>query len=511
MTHADVLVVGGGLAGLLAAFFAAKAGKRTRLLTRGAGALAVGGGTLDLLGYLPDGTPVDRPFALGEGTAFDRLPPEHPYRLAGEEQIRAALAAFAALCAEEGFPLSQPHDCGHEASHTTVHTTAQASSLAPAHTRSQAGAQTRSQNASPSLSSSLSLPTTQNASQTKAPAGSQGADRNAWLVTAIGSLKPSWLLPPGLCAPRFSDLDELLVVGVEGLKDLVPELVIHGLRALGSLRPDIAATRMTALHLPSPFAAGGHVRDLSTLDLARWLDLPEGQNWFVENLSRCLTALPSQRRRLALVPPILGLRPDPGLPAALAARLGLDLGELITAPPAITGLRLRGVLLRALKRLGVIVQEQALVVRAVPADDNPAHCTALVTGTAGREQVHHARAVILATGGIYGGGLEVGPELVRECVADLPITASPQDADWSAPRAYAASAAQAPMQHGFAHAGVRVNQHFQPLDAEGVCVYDNIFCAGRLLRGYDPATEKSGNGVALVSAYAAARHACEVA
>ncbi|MDF2569534.1 MAG: glycerol-3-phosphate dehydrogenase, anaerobic, subunit, partial [Sporomusa sp.] len=56
MRTSDVIVIGGGLAGLTAAIVAAGRGKDVTLMTSGAGTLAIGGGTIDVLGYLEDNT-----------------------------------------------------------------------------------------------------------------------------------------------------------------------------------------------------------------------------------------------------------------------------------------------------------------------------------------------------------------------------------------------------------------------------------------------------------------------
>ncbi|MFC7045693.1 glycerol-3-phosphate dehydrogenase subunit GlpB [Halobacteriaceae archaeon GCM10025711] len=86
----DVLVVGGGLAGMTAALAAARDGVRVRVVTHKESTLRHASGLVDVFGYPPDGTgPVVDPF-----DAIPALPDEHPYSRVGVDGVRAGLALF---------------------------------------------------------------------------------------------------------------------------------------------------------------------------------------------------------------------------------------------------------------------------------------------------------------------------------------------------------------------------------------------------------------------------------
>ncbi len=87
----DLLVIGAGLAGLMAAQAGADAGLSVRVVAKGMGATHWAAGTVDVLGYLPmDDTPVHHPLE-----AVDRLPEDHPYRrVGGSPAVARGLARF---------------------------------------------------------------------------------------------------------------------------------------------------------------------------------------------------------------------------------------------------------------------------------------------------------------------------------------------------------------------------------------------------------------------------------
>ena len=85
----DVVVVGGGLAGSMAALSAAESGAQVRLISHKKSTLRQASGLVDVLGAVDGEAPISDPFA-----AVDRLPEEHPYHVVGVEGVRNGLRRF---------------------------------------------------------------------------------------------------------------------------------------------------------------------------------------------------------------------------------------------------------------------------------------------------------------------------------------------------------------------------------------------------------------------------------
>ena len=418
----DVLVVGSGLAGLVAALTAAREGRSVRMVTDGKGSLAISGGCVDLLGYA-GGQRLNDPWS-----GMDLLPPAHPYRLLGASRVRAAVDMLLQCAADQGWPL-----------HTA--------------------------------------------------ATPEGAPCNALLPTIMGTLKPSYLLPDGLDPAALARARRILVAGVHGLRDCRPALIVSQLRRYR----DWADKDFVPLMLPSPL--GATHRSLSALDLARLVDRPQGRDWLIQNLRKHAGQCDA-----VLLPPICGSRADASIWHELNQAVACPLVEMLSIPPGVGGLRLRDALLRELRRHDFELVENARVIRATTDEKR---CTSLTALAAGQERRHTARAFVLATGGILGGGIELAPGSARESVFKLDIPVPSDVTLWSEPEIFG--------NHVFSRLGVRVDGEMRPQDDSGQAWYDNIFFAGRNVGGYDFATEKSGHGVALATGWQAGRMAAATA
>lgn len=411
-SNSDVLVVGSGPAGLFAALVAAQRGKTVRIVTQGAGSLAICGSNIDVLGYAQGQRIDEAPWA-----AIAQLAPEHPYSLVGEHSIRSALHCISTLCAKAGSPL-----------------------------------------------------------------GHADEEKNTLVPSIVGTLKPSWLCPAVAQGNSLLAARRVLVAGIEGFKDCHPVLVARQLKRYPELKQASFQT-VNLIMPPQP-----RKRTLSPLDVARFVDSPEGLAW----LCRSLRPYASTADVLVL-PPVCGIEHSGSVMAALSEEMHCPVIEMLSIPPAVGGLRLRAILCRELAALSVNIVENATIIRAETASKQ---CLALISkGTSG-ERRYTAKHIIIATGGILGGGLNVSPTAAQESIfgIDLPLPKVIEDRSQEAVFG----------DHYFTRMGVQVNADLCPVGADGAVLFDNVHFVGRALGGYDYATEKSGLGVAFATAWAAA-------
>ncbi len=308
-------------------------------------------------------------------------------------------------------------------------------------------------------------------------------DENILIPTAAGTLKPSCLVPKTMNAADMPAAKAITVIGFEGLKDFYPAMVIMGLKG----HKGYGEKQFSSLMVRTDLAQG---RDITNLDIARWLDQEAAQASLVQQISA--TVAPGS---YILMPPVLGTEPSYDLWQKVEAATGCRVVEVAAPPPAITGSRLRTLLMRTIKEQGIRLIEHTHVRRA---EYQGKRCSAVITQHLDRERRYEAGAFILAAGGFLGGGLDATPEGFYEPIFNLPVT--------SDGLACAPSGSLFDSNEVF-RAGIRVDALLRPCDAKGDVLYENLHVAGKMLAGYDYSVEKSGNGVAVVSGFQAAQAA----
>jgi glycerol-3-phosphate dehydrogenase subunit B len=474
------VVVGGGLAGSSAALELASRGAEVTLVCAAPGATALSWGTLDVAaasplrrGGLPLRDPASgRPLApIGRVHAVAAANPAHPYatllRERGpEDEVKEAVASL---------------DAWLEPSGLRVH-----GSLA----------QTR------------------------------------WLADVHGALRAADLAFSGAGEGDLESADEIALVDVPGLPGFEVRSALRTLAA-EMAAVGVASRALSIVRLVLPDA----LRDdaAQPARLARRLDTDAARS----ALRDAIASLGAEGR-LLLFPPMLGLEPAAGTRAWIEATAGCRAAELVGAPSlSLAGFRLDRALGAALSRAGVEciaarverVEIEGIRARGVrlagrtapgppshpagrTAPGPPSHQAGRAAPGPPSHQAGRAApgppsheegtatlacdALVLATGRFVGGGIvERGGQLV-EPLLGLPLH------DLSGRRVDGLAARQLVRrdyegEQPLFGTGVRTDMRLRPLGPDGLPRLANCFAAGDLLGCFDPARDRTGLGVALLS------------
>jgi glycerol-3-phosphate dehydrogenase subunit B len=417
-----VVVIGAGLAGLVAANRLADTGCDVVLLHQGLGGLQSGQGTIDIFGYNPGR--VTNPIKAVAAETRRRVPAgslSHPYKALGVKAVRVGVEYLKQVLPEL-------------------------------------------------LVGSV--------------------ESNYQLPTAVGAIRPTCLAQPSMVAGDVAADLELAIVGFEQLKDFNPELVAQNLN-----RTELAGGgRVNARHLLLEFRARqgplGSPRegelDSSALSYARAFDDRRYRVLFAKTLAPKL----AQGETVGL-PAVLGLQ-DPNAWADLAELLGHAVFEIPLPPPSVPGIRLNQALTARALSLGVRTVPGVRVLgfaveagRVVSVRTQP--------GVATRD--YRGAAFVLATGGFEAGGLAMDSYgSITETLFELPLVGlqnqSLQADYWGDQPLF--------------NCGLQVDAQLRPIGASGEPVYANLHAVGGILAGSSGWRDKSGDGVAVASAVAAA-------
>jgi glycerol-3-phosphate dehydrogenase subunit B len=405
---ARVIVIGAGLAGLVAANRLAEGGAEVTLLHKGLGGLQLGQGTIDVFGYSP--ARVTNPI-----TAVRSVAAGHPYAAIGTPAVLDGLA-YAKLLLPD-LLVGDP-------------------------------------------------------------------EANYQLPTAVGAIRPTCLAQPSMIAGHVADGAKLVIVGIRQLKDFHPQLVAENLAR--TQLPD--GGRLSARHLWVDLAAREPEIDSSGLTYAHAFDEPAFRTRFARALVDELN-----EGEIVGLPAVLGIE-DLSAWRDLAGKLGHQVFEIPLPPPSVPGLRINAALTARAVAAGVRIVSG---VRTSSFTTDGSRVLSVSIAAAGAPREFRGDAFVLATGGFESGALELDSHgQARETLFNLPLV----ELD------------QGPLIHGdywgaeqpLFKVGVGVGSDLRVRDASGVGVFSNLYAAGGIIAGASGWTEKSGEGIALGSAIAAA-------
>ena len=399
MKTADVIVIGGGLAGLMAASVAASRKQNVTVLTYGSGSLPLASGAIDFIN------------ARNPEAAIKNLPAHHPYKKIGVSNLNAAAKFLLDITAQANLPYV-----------------------------GRFGVQ---------------IP----------------------VVTAVGTLKFSSLVPESMDASQLANKKKIFVVAINGLKDFYAPMIADNLK---KYFPDkIFETAKIDLHM-----LGG--RDITCMDAAQLLTDNEQQ------LANELKALNATEDDAIIIPPILGVAGNFSR-SVIKTQIRAEIIETTCLPPSPPGIRLQRAFMKYLQASGVRFFENSKVVRGVV---DGKKISGVVVENVVREKIFPAKKVILATGGFYSGGIQMRDfDQPREPIFDLPVFFPTGADNWSNAQLFSDKP------QGFSMTGIFTNDNLNPIDDKGNVLFDNLHVVGANLGGCDKIFERSAGGIAISSAY----------
>ena len=315
---------------------------------------------------------------------------------------------------------------------------------------------------------------------------------NILISTALGTFRPTCLVPESMKKGDLSRAGAVLLLGFEGLKDFSPRMAAENLNLMqsqGKIAPSFRAG--------DPVPADANGRSRSALSLADAFDEAGSRRKMIDQLKRSL----KKEERLGL-PAVLGIRRSHEVWEEMEKALGVEIFEIPTPPPSVPGLRLHHLIRSSLQQKGVRILIGLSSVKIFP---ESGQIKGVALGDREKGPLYTASAFVLATGKFFGGGLDSVRGRIFETLLDLPVDFSSRRQDWFR------SALLVPDGQPLNSFGVEVNPILQPVDRQGQVVYSNLFAAGGILAHGDSMAEKSGGGVAIATGYWAGKLAAEQA
>jgi glycerol-3-phosphate dehydrogenase subunit B len=443
--HYNLIVIGMGLSGLMAAKTAVEAGQKVLIVGKGMGSLCLFSNTIDVLGQFPktakmephkQAPDVDTNAPQGEhpvpegqfthrqvsgplGTGMrDSLSqwiknhPRHPYSKVDLEKIEEALSSFLSL-----FP---PPYSFQTINHMTC-----------------------------------------------------------LLPTGAGTFRPTYLIPMTMVGGTLIDEGHTLIVGFKGFKDFYAPYVADQLKCRG-----------ITLSFPDAFHD-----EMGATALARLMEKKSFREMIGQEIKKQL-----HDETQVGFPALLGLHNPIQVKEDLEKIIGAQVFEIPVLPPSIPGIRIFNRFKEWLVQKGVTILLGYSVSKAITKGKR---CEGIEVLRSPVITSYSADHYLLATGRFMGGGLKADMEKVFEPIFNLPLSQPPSREGWFRKAFFS------DLSHPIHRAGILTDLYFQPVNERGDLILENVWVAGTILADHHCIDEKSREGIEIATGYTAAKYMLE--
>ncbi len=317
--------------------------------------------------------------------------------------------------------------------------------------------------------------------------------KNYAVLNPLGGVKFTAFVDSSHAGGNLLEMREarLLILGIRGLPTFFPQGMALFLKELHERQgfPHLASIDSSEITLPLPLS--------SPIAAAKQLDTDES----MESLYKILMkeAERFHPTHVAL-PPVIGIQKTDLLLSRLREVSGIAWFETLGLPPSVPGLRLQNQIDRLLARFpGEVINGE--VVGAVKKGKK---VVSIQIQNNEKKEESAVDRLLLATGRYIGGGV-VKEKSFREPILDLPLFSEGTQVSEIFVGKLLKDHFLDP--HPLFSVGTRTNPFLQPVGERGEVLYENVWVAGSLIGGYNPATDHCGMGVAIGTGTLAGRMA----
>lgn len=305
--------------------------------------------------------------------------------------------------------------------------------------------------------------------------------RNGYRMTPLGTLKPSWLAMKDvtLLESRDENLgDKALIVNFAGFLDFNTRFIAEALEKRGT------SCRIEAVRLKDIENIRKNPTEMRSVNIARVMDIED--NWkefghMVQNLYK--------DEDLIVLPEVFGLggrEISRWLQEMIPAKV-LFLG---TMPPSVPGIKAQMLLKNAFESAGGTFLMGDTAIDPVIEGNTVKSIRTVNLGNIRLE----ADSFVLASGNLFGKGLDAAPDKVVEPVFGLDVDYPADRKDWCDQDFFS--------WQNFSGFGVITDSSFKA--RKDGSIIDNLYVAGAELGGCNPLKEGSGAGIAILTAMSVA-------